>query len=50
MKQNDLSKEATAHPLDDYFKFFSYLLEHNVMLYVNLLHDLKVLELSLIHI
>lgn len=29
-------------PLDDYFKFFKYLLDKDAMMYVNLLHDIRV--------
>ena len=42
VKVGDVEKALDVRPLDDYFKFFRYLLEHNVMLYVNLLHDIKV--------
>lgn len=38
----DVIKALDIRPLDEYFRFFKYLLDKEVMLYVNLLHDIKV--------
>jgi DNA polymerase-3 subunit gamma/tau len=38
----DVIKALDVRPLDEYFKFFKYLLDKDVMLYVNLLHDIKI--------
>lgn len=38
----DVIKALDVQPLDEYFKFFKYLLDKDVMLYVNLLHDIKI--------
>lgn len=37
-----VEKALDVRPLKEYFKFFKYLLDKDVMMYVNLLHDIKV--------
>lgn len=37
-----VEKALDVRPLKDYFRFFKYLLDRDIMMYVNLLHDIKV--------